>query len=164
HLLKLVEALRAVVEGRRQPETKIHERSLSRLVPVEHSPDLRNRGMALVDHQQEVLWEKIDQAEWPLAGPTPRQVPRVVLDAVAEPHFLEHLEVVVRAHPDSLRLEVLLVLLEERDALVQLGLDRDDRGVEFAAAGDVLVGRIKIELVELAQDYARKRVEIDELV
>ena len=52
-----------------------------------------------------------------------RQVPRVVLDAAAEAHLLQHLQVVVGPHPDALRLEVPAVLLKPGDALLQLGLD-----------------------------------------
>ena len=78
--------------------------------------------MALVHHQEEILREKIDQAEGTLAGLPPGEVAGVVLDAAAESHLLQHLEVVVGPHPDALGLEELLVLLKERHALLELGL------------------------------------------
>ena len=89
---------------------------------------------------------------------------RVVLDPVAEAHFLQHLEVVVRPHPDALRLEVLAVLLEERHALVQFPADRRDGRLQLAAARHVLISRIQIELVQRAQHLAGERIELAQCV
>jgi hypothetical protein len=54
-------------------------------------------------------------------------VPRVVLDAVAEAHLLQHLEVVLRALLEALRLEQLaLALVSSVEPLAQLLADRLD--------------------------------------
>ena len=118
--------------------------------------------MAFVDEEQEILREEIDQAKRALAGPAAGQVPRVVLDPAAKAHLLQHLQVVVRAHSDALGLEVLSVFLERGDSLLQLGLDARDGALELAARGHVLVGGIKIELVERAEHRAGQRVEFTE--
>ena len=51
---------------------------------------------------------------------------RVVLDALAEAELVEHLEVEAGALLDALRLDQLLFLVEELDALAQFRLDRLD--------------------------------------
>ena len=56
-------------------------------------------------------------------GPRPSIGRRVVLDAVAEADLLHHLEVVLGAHAQALRLEQLALLLELGQPLLQLGLD-----------------------------------------
>ncbi len=63
--------------------------------------------MALVDEGQVVLREVVEQAGRPRAGGAAGQVARVVLDAVAEAHLAQHLEVVARPHLEPLRLEEL---------------------------------------------------------
>ena len=83
--------------------------------------------MALVDDEQEVVGEVVEQRVRRLAGAAAVDVHRVVLDAVAVADLLHHLEVVLRAHAQALRLEQLALLLEPGQPLLQLGLDADDR-------------------------------------
>jgi hypothetical protein len=85
--IELLDALGPVVEGRGQAETEVHERLLARAVAVVHAADLRNGGVALVDHEEEVLREEVDEARGPSAGLAVAEVQRVVLDPVAEPHL-----------------------------------------------------------------------------
>ena len=63
--------------------------------------------MRLVDHDEEVVWEVVDEAVRRLARLALVDVPRVVLDAAAEPDLLHHLEVEGGAHPQALGLEQL---------------------------------------------------------
>jgi hypothetical protein len=83
----------------------------------------------------------------------------MVLDAAAEAHFLEHLQVVARAHADALGLEVLLVLLEKRHPLLQLGLDARDGALQPALGGYILVGRVEIEAIDLPPHLAAHGLE-----
>ena len=89
---------------------------------------------------------------------------RVVFDAVAEAHFLQHLEVVAHAHLDPLRFKIEPLRFEIGYALLELGLDRGDRGFEFAARCYVLVSRVKIELVERADHVAADRLKLRDYI
>ena len=72
---------------------------------------------------QEVVGEEVEQRVGRLARAAAVDGRRVVLDAVAEPDLLHHLEVVLGAHAQPLRLEQLALPLEQGQALLQLGLD-----------------------------------------
>ena len=115
---------RPVVQRARQAEAVVHEHRLARAVALVHAADLRDGGVAFIDHEQEIVREEVEQRERPRAGRAPAEVPRVVFDPAAEAHLLHHLEVVFRAHLDALRLEQLPVLFEDDDPLIQLLADR----------------------------------------
>ena len=92
--LKFRVVQRSVVERRRQTEAVIHQRVLARTIARVHPADLRHRDVRFVDDQQVILRKKIDQGEWPLAGRATAEMARVILDATAEAHLLEHFKVV----------------------------------------------------------------------
>src|ERR1700690_3919065 len=162
--VEFLDALRPVVERRGQAEPEVDQRLLARAVAVVHAAYLGHGRVALVDHQEEVLREEVDQAAGPVPGLPAAEMQRVVLDPVAEPHFLEHLQVVVGPHLDPLRLQELPVGLEPGDALPELGPYGGDGGLERPAAPHVLVRRIEVELLELAQDLARQRLELAQVL
>ena len=91
--------------------------------------------MRFVHHEQEILREKIEEREGLRARRPAGEMPRVILDPVAEAHLLHHLEIVFRAHLQALRLEQFAVLLEPDDALVQLLPDRVDARAASCRAG-----------------------------
>jgi len=161
-LAKLVEGLRSVIERGGQPESEIHQHLFAGPVAVGHSANLRDSHMALVDEQKKILREEIDQAERTVAALAAGEVQRVVFDAVAETHLLKHLQVVVRAHADALGFKELPLRLKLRHAQIELALDAGDGRVEFVARGDVLVGRIEVELVQLARDGTGERIHLDD--
>ena len=117
---------RAVVERARQAEPVLDQREFARAVALVHAVELRNRDVGLVDDAQEVLAEVVDQRVRRLARVAPVEVARVVLDAVAVAHLLEHLEVVARAHLEPLRLEQLALGLEFAEPLVEFLSDAGD--------------------------------------
>ena len=93
--LELVVAQGAVVEGRGQPKTVFHERDFAAAVAFVHATDLRDRHVALVDDGEKALAaEIVEQGVGRLARTPPIEVARVVLDAGAKAHGLEHLQVV----------------------------------------------------------------------
>jgi hypothetical protein len=61
--------------------------------------------VAFVDDEERVLRQIVQEGRRGLAGRTAGEVPRVVLDAVAVPDFLDHLEVEHRPLVQALRLE-----------------------------------------------------------
>ena len=107
---------------------------------------------------QEVVREVVEQRVRRLARGTPVQEARVVLDAGAEPDLAHHLEVVGGAHPQPLRLEQLVAVLEPLQPLEQLGLDALDRGAHLLFLGHVVRRREEHELVLLLEDLAGQRV------
>ena len=114
HLHELLEAQRAVVQRAGQPEAVLHEHRLAALVALIHAADLRDGGVAFVDHQQEIAREEIQQRVRPRAGFAAGEMARVVLDALAETHLGHHFQIIFRAHPQPLRLQQLVLLLESR--------------------------------------------------
>ena len=121
--LKLIETKRAVIECRRQTKTMLHQRHLTRAIAFVHAADLRHRYMALVDDTEHVLRKVIDQGKRRLARFSTVQMTRVVLDAVTKTHGLEHLEIIVGALLQTLRLEQLISRLELGHTLLALYAD-----------------------------------------
>ena len=80
---------------------------------------------------------------------------RVVLDPVAEAELLHHLEVVLGALSDPVRLEHAPFVLELRDLLLQLCTEIVDRALDRRARGDVLGRRPDDEVVEVRVHLAR---------
>ena len=115
---ELVELERPVVERRGQPEAVVDERLLARAVALVHAADLRDRLVRLVDEDDEVVGEVVDQGVRRRARRAVVEDPRVVLDPRAEAELLEHLDVVLGALPQPMRLELLAALLEASQPLV----------------------------------------------
>jgi hypothetical protein len=93
-----------------------------------------------------------------------RQVPRVVLDAVAVANLADHLEVEHRPLVQALRLEQLPFALELRAALDELRLDRLDGFLQARARRDEVRLRIDGNPVVPLRRLAGERVERRELV
>ena len=105
HLHELLEIQRPVIERARQAEAIFDQHGLARLIAFVHAADLRDGGVRFIDHEQEILREKIEQRERLRAGRAAGKMARVILDPVAEPHLLQHLEIVFGAHLQPLRFE-----------------------------------------------------------
>ena len=118
---ELVEAKRAVVERRRQAEAEVDERLLARPVALVHAADLRDRLVRLVDEDDEVGREVVEQRVRRRARRAAVEDARVVLDPVAEPELLHHLEVVLGALADPVRLEHPALRLELLHLRLELG-------------------------------------------
>src|ERR1019366_5441279 len=96
-----------VVPRRGKTESVLDQHVLARTVAGELAVELGHGDVALVDDHQIVLWEEVEQGVRGLPGSTAVKVPAVVLDARAHTGFGQHLEVVLRADPEALRLEEL---------------------------------------------------------
>ena len=162
--LPLVEPQRAVVERRRQAEAEVDQRLLARAVAFVHRRDLRDGLVRLVDEQQVVLREVIEQRRRRLARRAPRQVARVVLDALAAPHLLEHLEVVHRALLQALLLDQLVLGLELGQALAQLFFDARHGARQLVGRRDVVRAGEDRDLVDLPQHLAAQRIDLRDRV
>ena len=162
--LELVEAKRAVVQGARQAEAVLDERDLARAVALVHAAHLGQRHVRLVHDAQHVLGEVVDERVGGLAGGTAVEVARVVLDARAEPHGLQRLEVVVGALLEPLCLEELACLLELLAAGALLLVDGGEGAVELGALGHVVRRRPDGDGVEGVEHLARHLVHLADLL
>jgi len=131
-LVELLGAQGAVLERGGQAEAELDEALLAGAVAVVHPADLRDRDVALVDEDQLVLREEVQEAMGALPGPAAGHVHRVVLDARAEARLAEHLEVVLDAHPEALRLHEAVRPLEVADAFLELRADGRGGGLHAA--------------------------------
>ena len=163
-LLELVEAQRPVVERGRKSEAMVHERDLAGAVALVHAPNLRHRHVRLVDDAEHVARKVVDQRVRRLARSATVHVPRIVLDAGAITHGLEHLDVVAGPLAQALCLEDHVVVLQLLDAVLELLLYRLDGVVDLRPRRDVVGGRPDGNCVVLADDLARDAVYLrDEL-
>jgi hypothetical protein len=159
-LFPLLEAQRPVVERARQAEAVRHQRLFARAIAFVHGPDLRDRDVALVEHHQVVAREVVEQRGRRLARLAVAQVPAVVLDAVAEAHLLQQLEVVHGALLQALALQQLALGLEARERLAQLLADGVDGLLALLLGRDVVAAREDGGGLQLAQHLAAQRVHL----
>ncbi len=130
-VLELLELERPVVERARQTKAVVDQRLFARAVAPVHRLNLRDRLVGLVDDEQEVRREVVDQRRRRFARLAPRKVPRVVLDARAEPHLLHHLEVVERPLLEPLLLEEAALLVVEVEPFTELLANAFDRAAHL---------------------------------
>ena len=129
-----------------------------------HAADLRHGLVALVDDHERVRRQVIEQRRRRLAGAALREVPRVVLDAVAVADLLDHLEIEHRPLMQPLRFEDLAVALELAAAHFELLLDGDDGFLQPLAAGHEVRLRIHRRAIVALERLAGDRIERGQLV
>jgi hypothetical protein len=123
-MLKLLERKRTVVERRGHAESVFHQRLLARAVAVIHAVQLRHSLVRLVDEHQKIARKIIQQSRRRLARKPSREMPRVIFDAMAVAHGLDHFQVVHHALVDALRLHQPSLLFQFRFPPGQFFLDR----------------------------------------
>ena len=79
--------------------------------------------MALVDEDEAIVGKVVEEGVGRLAGGAAVEPAGVVLDAVAETHLLEHLQIVEGALLEPLGLEQLALAPQRVEALLQLDPD-----------------------------------------
>ena len=67
-------------------------------------------------------------------------MPRVIFDAVTEPHFLQHFQVVFGAHAQTLRFQKLVLRFQFCNSSFQFFADRAQRTIEFVRRSHELFG------------------------
>ena len=142
----------------------VDERLLARAVALVHAADLRDRLVRLVDEDDVVGGEVVEQRVRRRARRPPVEDPRVVLDPVAEAELAHHLQVVLGALADPVRLEHPALALEERHLLLELVLDLVLRALDRRLRGDVLRRGEDGDRVELREDLAGERIEVRDLL
>ena len=148
HIDRLADALgellpgeRAVVHRGGQPEAVFDQIALARHIALVHAADLRDGHMRLVDDQQEILGEVVQQRRRRGSGRAAVDMTRVVLDAGAEADLADHLQVVLGAHAQPLRLEQFALPIQIGQPLLEFGLDIGDGPLHPLGPGHVVRGR-----------------------
>ena len=113
-MLELLEVERTVVERRGHAKSIFHQGLLARTVAVIHAVKLRHSLVRLVDEHQKVARKIIKQRGRRFARKASGEMARVVLDAVAVAHGLDHFEVIHHALMDALRFDEASLLLKFR--------------------------------------------------
>ena len=116
--------------------------------------------MALVDDAEHVLGKVIDQSKRRLARFAPVQVTRVVLNAVAKAHGLEHLEIIIGALLQTLGFKQLVGRLELGHALLALFTDRFQSRLDLGLLSHVMRGRPHGNSLVLTQHLAGDLVDL----
>ena len=107
--------------------------------------------MALINDEQEVIGEVVEQAERAFTRLAPVEVAAVILDAVAESNFLDHLQVVQRAFLKALGFEVFGLFGEELLLLFEVLLDFPHGLIGGGFAGDKQVSWVNDDVVKPVQ-------------
>ena len=93
-LYKFIELKWSIIECRWQTEPVFYKRFFTRTVTIVHSSNLRHRHMRLVHHDEEIIWEIINQCKRCFPSLTFRHMTGIVFDARAIAHFLHHFYIV----------------------------------------------------------------------
>ena len=118
--------------------------------------------MGLVDEEDVVAGEVVEQGGRRLAGQAAGEVARVVLDAVAVAHGLDHFEVEAGALVDALGLDHAAFGFEPRDPLGELVDDGLD-GLRLALGLDDVMGLgVDGQAGVLLLDGAEERIDLGE--
>ncbi len=150
---------RAVVHRTGQAEAVLDEGALARSIPLVHRTDLRDGHVGLIDHHKEVLGEVVEEAVGRFAGRTAVDVTRVVLDAVAEPDLLHHLDVERGAHTQPLRFKKFALTLELAQPLGELFFDRHDSALHGVGTRRIVGCGENRHCIEPADDVTGERVQ-----
>ena len=118
--------------------------------------------MAFVHDHKEVVGEIVEKRVWRLPRFTTVDMGRVVLDAVAESKFRHHLEVVLRAHTQTLRFKQFVFAFELCQLLLQLGFNACHSRAHALIACGVMRGREHNEFFEFGDLFASERVDNDD--
>ena len=137
------------------------KRDLARAVAFVHAANLRNGDVRLVDDTQKIFWEVVDERIRRLTWLTTVKMTRIVFDAAAKTHRLEHLEIVVGSHFETLGLEQLAFFPELRETFAQFILDGLQRAVHLGTRRHVVRSRPNGKRLVRAQLFTADIIDLD---
>ena len=109
---KFFETKWTVIQRRRQPKSIVHQRSLSGLISVVHTANLRNRLVRLINHYDKIIREIIHQCIRRLPWSKSCQMPGVVLDPWTESGLTHHFYIKIRSFRNSLGFQKFIFTFE----------------------------------------------------
>ena len=115
--------------------------------------------MRFIDDQQEILGEVVEKTVGGRTRLAAVDMSGVVLDSRAGSNLPHHLDVIARAHTQSLGLELLALILELDETFLQFRLDSRDRALHTFGAGHVVGGREDVDFVVVGEYLSRHRVK-----
>ena len=158
--LEFLKAQGAVVQGRGQAEAIVHQGLLPGPVAPEHPPELGDGDVGLVDDHQGLPGQVIQEGRGGLPRGPAREVPGIVLDAVAVAQLLHHLQVEAGALLQALGLQQFAVFPEPVQPRAQLRLDGGHGLAAHQVRGDVVGGGVDRHAFELPQRLAPEGVDL----
>ncbi len=156
----LFKVQRTVIERGRKAEPVIHKVHLSSAVASVHAPDLRNRDVTLVDDKKPILREVLEQSRRRITGRAPRQMARIVLNALAKTKLFDHLKIEHRSLLQALSLKKLPGLFHFLKRFAQLHSNGFDRALAVVDRRHVMASRIDRHTRELVQANPSKGVDL----
>ena len=150
--LKLLPAQRTVVQGRWQAETIINQHLLPRAVAIVHTPNLSHGHVTLVNHNQEIVREKVQKGIRRLSFTSTIHMARIVLNAVCIAHFTQHFDIILRTLFQALGFQKLAFFLKDSQLLLQLSLNLSNRHFHVVFIGHEVSSWEDGQMVHLTQD------------
>ena len=157
--LELIKRQRTVIHRCRQTETIIHQILLTGIIASVHRPYLRDRHVALVNHQQKVFREIIEQTERPFTRLATVKIAGIVLDTGAMPQLAYHFQIKRDTLVQTFRLVRLADFPQEIHLRPQIDIDLPDSGIDTFLGGHEKVGRINVQFILLVYLLPGLRVE-----
>ena len=151
---------RPVIQSGRQPEAEIHQRRFPGTVSLEHAADLRNTDMGLVGEQHKVIRKIVEQGGRGISLLAAIQMPGIVLDAGAVAQFLHHFQIKLRALLQALRLNQLVLGLEQAQPLPKLVPDVGHGPLQVIPVRYVMACRVDDGFPDIPQDFTCQRVDL----
>ncbi len=138
---KFIEHERAIIQCRRQTESKINQRLLARPIAIEHAANLGNAHVRFVHDQQKIIGEVIKQCPRRLSSGAAIHVAAVVFDARAVAQFFHDFKIVHGALFESRCFQHLAVALQDFKLILKFKPNVVDCGPHFVGGGDKVFGR-----------------------
>ena len=126
---KFFKSQRAIVHGRRKPVAIFDQALLAGAIAMPHAVELGNSYVRLIDEKQMILRKIIEQGRRRLAGQATGKMSRIIFDAMAVAHGLDHLQIEPGALMNTLRLHHAALILNFFFPDAQLFKDAADGGL-----------------------------------
>ena len=116
--------------------------------------------MALVNEAQEIGWEIINKRIGRLTWLTPVKMARIVFNARAKTHGLNHLKIIGSSHFQTLRFKKLSLFIELSKAILQFILNGLNRTLQSGTCSNVVRGRPNGQRFEGIQHFTGYVVDL----
>ena len=154
----------AVVQGRGQAKTVIHQCGFAGAVALVHGAHLGNAHVRFVHEQQKIIGEIVQQGGRRFPGLATVKMTRIIFDAVAIAEFLHHFQVKLSALLQALSLHQTVGGLKLGQSDGQLVADVAHGSVEIVAVRHVMAGGVDNGLGDAAQHLAGERIDFADAV
>ena len=120
--------------------------------------------MGLVNHQQKILGKIINQSKGRLPRLTSCQMPGIVFDTGAIPHFIHHFQIIIGALLQALGLQNLEIMIEIIQSLSQLYANISHSPLQILPTSYIVRGRKDGHMVALSQHLTREHIKLKDAI